>query len=151
NNTAPSRVSNPTLNFGQVSVGTSSILTLFFRNKDPKGGTFLNVELFTIGVNDSHYQLINPPALPFCLGEGKSVPIQLKFTPTTSGLLSAVLTLTSSGPDEGGETFRVQLVGSGQSQSVFKTSPSSLNFGSVRVGQNAEKTLTITNTGGAPD
>src|SRR5262249_8226003 len=40
---------------------------------------------------------------------------------------------------------------SGQSQSVFKTSPSSLNFGSVRVGQNAEKTLTITNTGGAPD
>lgn len=72
---------------------------------------------------------------PVSLAAGKSVTFTVQFLPTTSGILSGKLTVTSNAP-----TLSVALSGIGLKAGSLAFSPSTISFGSVTVGSTATKT-----------
>ncbi|WP_254512688.1 choice-of-anchor D domain-containing protein [Anatilimnocola floriformis] len=88
---------------------------------------------------------------------GASASITLRYTPTALGSISGLLNLVSNDADEG--TFAINLTGNGLpgpapeiNVNVGTTaiqSGDAINFGSVAVGNTANQTITIKNTGTA--
>ena len=76
------------------------------------------------------------------LAPGASCIISAKFTPTASGTRTGTLSITDDAP---GSPQMISLTGTG---TVVSLSPSTLNFGSVKVGTSSStQTITLTNVG----
>lgn len=75
------------------------------------------------------------------LAAGKSCTIDVTFKPTQRGTRTGTLSVTDNAP---GSPQKVSLTGVG---TVVEVNPTSLNFGSVQVGQQKTLTTTLTNTG----
>jgi hypothetical protein len=149
----------PSLTFGNVPVGTpvTKTVTLTSKGADPLfvGGTdpLATATPPTIaGPNLTQYAVSAAPGADTCTGTsvapGATCTIAVTYTPA-AGASSATLTiLTNAGPQD------VAL--SGQSLPAATVTPAStstapVSFGSVVVGAtSASKTVTLTNTGGAP-
>ena len=133
------------INFGQVTVGTSSSQTLSIGNSPNAFRTLLQVTSITS--QDSHFSVKLPGPLPFCLAAGQSVQIQVLFSPSTNGPVDSrlqILSSSKSSPD----FVAVSGTGIGGKASL-KVSPSSLNFGEVKVGKSSTETFSILNQGTA--
>lgn len=75
---------------------------------------------------------------------GKSCTISVTFTPGATGNRSATLSVADNAA---GSPQTVTLSGAGSSQASVSLSPTSINFGTVSLGANAPKLVTVTNTG----
>src|SRR5882724_3058054 len=118
------KASPANLSFGQKAIGTSTTLPIVLTNTHSHAQTLSGIQ--TLGSEFS----VSVPSFPLSLGAGKSVTLNVKFTPTTVGLTGGNVFV--SGP-----ALNLPLQGTGASSAgaVLSISPATLNFGKVMVGQ----------------
>jgi hypothetical protein len=130
---------NPlSLNFGSVLVGSNQTLSETLTNA---GGSSLTVtQVNATGTGFS----VSGLSLPLTLGAGQSQPFGVIFAPSAAGSSSGNLAIVSSSTP----TINVALSGNGLSAGALTSSPSSIAFGNVQVGNNQHLSETLTNSGG---
>ena len=137
---------NP-LAFGEQRVGvTSAAQKVLVSNATGSGPiTITSVSVGTGGP----FALVTPPAMPLTLAAGGSTELSVTFTPSSEGVVSGILTLTTS--DKDFSTATVSLTGTGV-KPVLALSPNPLAFGEQRVGVTsaAQKVLVSNATGSGP-
>jgi len=97
----------------------------------------------SVTTNHSDYTV---DALPFVLAAGESRALAVTFQPSSLGVIDAVLSVFSDDPDTPVAT--APLYGQGMEPPEISLSPA-LIVSALRTGENAEQTLTISNSGGA--
>jgi len=145
---------NPsTLNFGSVFVGTSKTQPVTLTNS---GGSKLTVTQATLSGTDFTFSGLT---YPVTLAGGQSVTGYATFTPQSSGTDSGMVSIsfstqTSNGKGHNGlssssGTVTLPVSGTGTASGQLTTTPTSLAFGSVQVGNSQTLAETLTNSGGA--
>jgi len=133
--------SNPTsLNFGSVTVGSNQSLSETVTNT---GGSSVTISQATISGTGFSLSGITTP---LTLSAGQSTTFSVKFAPTSAASASGNVTLTSTASNP---TLTIPLTGTGVTQGTLGSNPTSLNFGSVTVGNNQSLSETVTNAGGS--
>jgi len=133
--------SNPTsLAFGNVQVGNNASLSETLTNT---GGSSLTISATT--ASGSGFSL-NGLSLPLTLTAGQSTSFTVLFSPTASGAASGTVSITSNGSNP---NLSIPLSGTGVTQGALGANPTSLVFGSVQVGNSANLSETLTNSGGS--
>jgi len=130
---SPSSVS-----FGQITVGSKSILPVVLSNP-----SFGKVVLTTYQVSGGGYSL-SGPALPLTLRRGESATLNVTFAPLVAGTSNGSLSLPGAGL-----TIPLTGSGSGTTTGQLTISPASLAFGSIDVGSTNTQSSTLTASGGA--
>ncbi|MBK9099346.1 MAG: choice-of-anchor D domain-containing protein [bacterium] len=129
-------ISPPSLNFGNVVVGTGSTLQSTISNTGTSDLVISNI------TSSAGQFTFSPNVFPITILAGGSQIVDVTFTPTATGLLTGDLTITHNAT--GSPTvYSVQ----GTGVAGFSISPPSLNFGSVVVGTGSTLQSTISNTG----
>ncbi|MBX5483555.1 MAG: choice-of-anchor D domain-containing protein [Myxococcaceae bacterium] len=135
---------NPTsLNFTQVNLGASAVRTFNITNSG-------NQPLVVSGISFSGSAAVDfstPQTTPFTVTAGASQTVTIQFNPTLVGQRNATATVASNDPLNPG--LQVSLAGEGIAPNI-SASPLSLNFGQVRVGQQAQLPVTVQNSGSGP-
>jgi hypothetical protein len=127
------------LSFGNVPLGSKTTLSETLTNS---GGSSLTVtQVNATGTGFS----ISGLTLPLTLAAGQSQPFSVTYTPQSAGTVSGNLAIINTGATS---TVNVPLSGGSQGAGVITPNPSSLNFGSVQVGNNQALPETLINTGG---
>ncbi|MBI2877784.1 MAG: choice-of-anchor D domain-containing protein [Candidatus Tectomicrobia bacterium] len=131
---------NPeSLDFGEVFVGTSRDQSFVIQN----AGT-ADLTVTSLLVNKPELSLVSV-ALPFTLAPGLSQTVSVRFTPTSTGSKSALLTLLSNDPDE--PTKTMALSGQGMPAADLALDPPNLDFGEVGLNVVKELSLKVINRG----
>jgi hypothetical protein len=131
----------PSLNLGSVSVGSSQSQMLTISNN---GGSGLTISGATL--NGTGYS-VSGLTCPYTLAPGASAGLSVVFAPTTTGTNNATLTLASNASDP---SVSISLTGSGTSSSgTLSVAPSSMNFGSVTIGNTQSQSGSLTASGGS--
>ena len=128
------------VNFGSVVVGNNQTTTETLTNS---GGTSLKIT--AASASGSGFSM-SGLALPVTLSVGQSVSFSVKFAPTVTGSAAGNVTITSDGSNP---TLAIPLSGDGAADGSLTANPSSVNFGSVVVGNNQTTAETLTNSGGS--
>jgi len=133
--TAPSSVS-----FGNVTTGSTQSQTVTLTNS---GGTSASISQASVtGAGLS----ISALTLPLSLGAGQSTSFQLTFSPTSAGIVSGGLTITSTANNA---NLSMAVTGTGVAPGALALNPANVSFGSVTVGSSQNQPVTITNSGGS--
>ncbi|HXU77865.1 MAG TPA: choice-of-anchor D domain-containing protein, partial [Methylomirabilota bacterium] len=127
-------VSPALLDFGSVII--SQIATQSFE--------LVNTGAVTLTGNITTSQPFDLPTSSLTLGAGQTGLIAVTFSPLTSGSFSNIIVFNTSGG-----TITNSVLGIGLTPPQLAILPSSINFGTVAVGTNAQASFTVTNTGGA--
>lgn len=123
------------LDFGNVLVGSS--LDKSFTITNAGGGTLTG----TVAESCTPYAFVSGGG-SFALGPNQSRVVVVRFAPTSTGSQPCTIdTGTSACAD-------VNCTGTGEPVPVCQVTPTSLDFGIVPVGNTADRTFTIKNTGG---
>jgi hypothetical protein len=133
---------NPTsLSYGTVQTGSNKPLTEILTNS---GGSSLTITQATpTGAGYS----INGLSLPLTLVAGQSSPsFNVVFAPQSASTVNGNLAIISNASNP---TLNIPLSGTGVTPATLTPTQSSLNFGSVQVGNNKSLPETVTNTGGS--
>ncbi|MFN8512852.1 MAG: choice-of-anchor D domain-containing protein [Chloroflexia bacterium] len=132
------------LNFGQLSVGTSSTLGVLITNTG--GGP---VSISSVGGLAGPYSITGTTCTNVTLGAGESCAVTVQFSPGAAGYFADALEVSNTIP---AVIASSAVVGSAVAAPTpaLTISPAVLNFGSVSVGANASQTVTLSNTGSAP-
>ncbi|MBI5836189.1 MAG: choice-of-anchor D domain-containing protein [Candidatus Eisenbacteria bacterium] len=126
---------NPTsLAFGAVTVGQTSDKTFTLTNT---GGGTLSGTVSTGGC--AGFSIVGDAT--YSLSGSQSKTFTVRYAPTGAGAQNCNI-------NAGAGCSSVGATGTGQLAPVCQVSTATLNFGSVTVGQTADRTFTITNTGG---
>jgi hypothetical protein len=83
---------------------------------------------------------------PLAINASKTTTFTVRFAPTITGAASGTVTITSDAPNP---SLSLRLTGTGLAPGALGASPTSLNFGTVKVGSNQALAETLTNTGGS--
>lgn len=130
------------LNFGSVSAGNFSDLTLNVTNPGTQPAVvFLPV---ITGTNQTEFSFLNSASFPDTLAPQEVKTITVRFSPATIGTKSAqlqILSNASSSPDI------VELSGTGGSALELTLSTNLLDFGTVDTDNFSERILSVTNSG----
>jgi hypothetical protein len=133
--------SSPTsLAFGSLQVGNNQALSGSLTNT---GGS--SVTISQVGISGTGFTL-SGMTTPVTLGAGQSASFSASFTPQSAGSASGSVTITSNASNP---TLTIPLSGTGVAAGALGSSPTSLAFGSVQVGNNEALSETVTNTGGS--
>jgi hypothetical protein len=138
---APAVTLSPTsLNFGNVSVGTTSpAQNVTLTNT---GNGTLNITSIVAGASYGQTNTCGSS-----LGAGLACTISVTFSPTGSGTVNGTLSITDNAS---GSPQTVSLTGVGVTAPAVSLSPTSLTFNSINVGTtSAAQNVTLTNTGSA--
>jgi len=132
--------SNPTtLSFGNVTDGSNQSLSATVTNT---GGS--NVTISTATISGIGFTL-SGISTPLTVNAGQSTTFTVKFAPTTAGAASGTVTISSNASNP---TLTVSLSGTGTSAvGTLSISPSTLNLGSVTVGNSGSATGQLTASG----
>ncbi len=129
-----------TVDFGGVTLGQAAEQALTVRND----GT-LELTVSKIESSDPAFTVAGDSA--FALAPGASKALTVRFAPTAVGSQEATLSIESNDADQ--PTVAVELSGTGVGVPTIAVEPSQLDFASVLIGQSAEQSLTVRNTGSA--
>ncbi len=123
------------LSFGQVNVGSSTVLPVVVSSPSSR------VVLTAYQVAGTGYT-VSGPALPVTIRRGQSITLNVTFAPSASGTSNGSVFLPGPG-------LTIPLTGSGASSTAgqLTLSPSSLAFGNVDVGSTSTLSSTITASG----
>jgi hypothetical protein len=131
-------VAAPTLNFGNVQVGSNQTLSESLTNS---GGSSVTITQATASTGFSVSNL----TLPLTLTPGQSFTFGVVFAPTTSGSVVGTISVASNASNP---QLQIALAGTGNAAAgQLGVNPGALNFGSVVVGQSHSMTATLTATG----
>jgi hypothetical protein len=130
------------LNFENVIIGGSRSLALTVRNT---GTSPLTVSAIS---SNAQFSVVSPTT-SFTVSAGGQQTVTVQFTPSAVGAQTATLTITSNAAST--PTVTVSLTGNGVAPAApnIDVMPTSLDFGSVTVGQSRDLTLMIRNLGSA--
>ena len=141
--TAEISVAPEGLDFGQVTVGTSSDLGLTLGNH---GEAVLQVSALSFSPSGEGFSMHLPPSLPAEIQPGGTLGLTVRYAPDAVESNSSTLTISNSDPTRG--TLSVSVVGAGVDPSPrIAVEPEPLAFGSVDV--DAELVLLVKNEGTA--
>jgi hypothetical protein len=127
-------------NFGGVSVGGQQSQTVTLTNN---GATSVNI--VQSAVSGSGFQM-SGLSTPVTLNPSQSTSFTVSFAPTTTGGASGTVSIAS---DASNPVLKMGLTGTGVSAGVLGSTPASLSFGTVPVGNKQTLSETLTNTGGS--
>ncbi|MER6098512.1 choice-of-anchor D domain-containing protein [Streptomyces sp. NPDC001728] len=140
--TKPGLVASPgTLDFGTVATTTRKALGVTFTNTGTADETVSGVSL-----PGAPFSASDPPPAGTVVPPRQSVMVQVAYAPTSSGQNTGTLAVT--GPNG---TASVALTGeavTGRAQ--LTVTPTSTDFGAVKVGESVTRTFDISNTGNIP-
>src|SRR5271166_1430852 len=125
--------------FGTVQDGTSQSQTETITNASAQSFTISQATFSGIGFSYTGL------SLPLTLAPNQSATFAVVFAPTTAGPDNATLALTVSGSTT---PLDFAVSGIGAPAATLATTPASLSFTNVQVGQNQAQTETVKNTGG---
>ena len=129
------------LNFGNVSIGSSQSQALTVSNTGGSSLTISSASVAGIGFT------VSGPALPYSLAPGASTKLSVTFSPTTSGTDTANLAIASTATDS---SVTVALSGSASTTiGALGVTPGALNFGSVTIGSTQTQGGSVTASGGS--
>ena len=128
------------ISFGTVVVGTSQTVADTLTNT---GGS--SVTISSAAVTGAGFS-VSGLSLPVMLNPGQSANINVKFSPTAVGSPSGSLTITSDGSNP---TLTIPLGGNAVADGALTANPSTVNFGTLVVGNNQTISETLTNSGGS--
>jgi len=132
-------VTNPaTLSFGNVQVGKSSSQFETITNTGQS-----TVTISQANTNNAAYSY-SGLSLPASVGTNQSITFTVTFAPGAVGATNGTLSLVS---DADNSPTSVSLTGTGAAQGQLGASPSTLNFGSVVVGNHAALNGSLTASG----
>ena len=136
-------VTPPNIDFGNVQVGDHPQQTITIKN----AGTEV-LTLNSISSTVVPFSIVSNSCspVPFTLAMGNSCQVIVKFAPTLAGVSSSSITISSDDPDEG--TVNISLNGTGILLPNINLSTTMIDFHSVPVASSAQRTLTVSNTGG---
>ncbi|HZW80302.1 MAG TPA: choice-of-anchor D domain-containing protein, partial [Candidatus Deferrimicrobiaceae bacterium] len=126
--------------FGNVTVGSQSSQTVTLTNNTASSVTISQAVLSGSGFS------LSGLSTPLALNAGANTTFSILFAPLATGSVSGNLAITSNAVDP---TLSMTLSGAGIAAGVLGASPTSLEFGSVQVGNNQALSGTVTNTGGS--
>jgi Abnormal spindle-like microcephaly-assoc'd, ASPM-SPD-2-Hydin len=128
------------LDFGTVVIGSSKTLTDTITN-----ASAANVSISSSAASNADFR-ITAPAFPLVLSAGQSASLTLVFTPHAAGQPSGKVAIMSDAA--GSSEIDLMVGGKAVSAGKLVTSPATVSFGQVRVGQTQTQTATLTNSGG---
>ena len=141
--------------YASQAVGTTSAVQYVLLINP--GDTAITVNSYSTGTGNFSVTNYNCSAVPFILNPGSSCNVAVRFTPTSAGALSDLLTVHSSA---GNATASLTGTGLAASMTIGLTPASPMNSGSVVVGQTSGANgssdgqtgdlVSIRNTGTAP-
>ncbi len=135
-------LSNSTLNFGNVPIGSESQQAITITNT---GGT--DLQLGNLGTDNGDYSFPGNVCSTAIIAPNTYCTLSVRFAPTSPGASTGTMTIPSNAASS---TDTVALSGFGASAQVSLSS-SALSFGDVDVGTSSSpQSLTLTNTGKAP-
>lgn len=125
------------LTFGSVVIGHSETQVVVVTN----GGS----TSVTVSAMKSSGSAFTPSAvsLPLTLAAGKSVSLNVTFSPTAVGWIQAGITFTSNASNK---ALQLTLGGTGATSNSLGASPASVSFGQVAVGAKSTLPVVLTNT-----
>lgn len=124
------------LNFGNVTVHHTETQLVVLKNTGQR-----TVTVLALKVSGSEFGISHLP-MPFRLAAGRSVTLNVRFTPTATGSAGGGLTFTSNAANS---TLRLSLAGAGVTSEAVKASPASVSFGRVAMGSSSKLPLVLTN------
>ena len=119
------------LSFSAVAVGNSVTLPLTVANTSSSATATVS----QLTISGTGYSLVSPPSLPATLTPGQQLNLTIKFTPPSGGSLNGNLQIVS---DASNSPTNVACSGTGVAPGQLAASPSSMNFGNVMIGNNAQ-------------
>lgn len=126
------------LDFGDRAVGSSMTMTVNITNTDTKPES-----ISSVGPPAAPFTAAGLPAVGSTISAGASVAVSVTYRPTAAAASASALTV--SGP---AGSVTVRLAGTGVDGTArLVTSPSTVAFGQVPVGQSVTKSFDISNTG----
>jgi len=130
---------NPTSNsFGSVQVGSSASQ---YQSVTNSGGS--NVSISQANVSGSGFS-ISGLSLPITLTSGQSYTFSTVFAPTCSGTATGSIAIVSNASNS---SLTIALSGTATASGQLLLSPTTLDFGSITVGQNKSLTATLSTSG----
>ena len=128
--------------FGKVEVGSSSSFSIHLTNTGKK-----SLRILTRSKQGSEFSFGHFGPLPITLRPGTTVQLPIVFKPTVPGHVTGSFTLVSTALDK---RLLITVAGTGVStaNSTLTVTPSTLNFGSVTVGQSATLSATLSAANG---
>lgn len=133
-------LTNASLNFGTVAVGTSKSLQDTVTNSSTS-----SVTINSILGSSSSLQVVGLTQ-PQVLAAGQSATFKVQYQPSASGTLSQTISFVGANSQV---LASIVTTGSASSGGVLTLNPTPLSFGSVAVGSNQKTNVTISNTGTA--
>jgi len=127
------------LDFGAVNIGAEGSLTFQISNE----GSY---ELTVSSINSTDNQFTASPS-SISVSAGANASITVAFTPLSTGIFPAALTIASNDPYEGTVTMDMTGQGLPQLMPVISVSPGSFDFGAVVIGSSSSTQVDIANQG----
>ena len=124
--------------FGSVQVGSSASQ---YQSVTNSGGS--NVNISQANVSGSGFS-ISGLSLPITLTPGQSYTFSTAFSPKSSGTASGSIVIVS---DASNSNLSIALSGTATASGQLLLSPTTLDFGSITVGQNKSLTATLSASG----
>ncbi len=125
--------------FGTVTIGSQSSQVVTLTNN-----TTSTVNISQASVSGSGFQL-SGITTPLALNAGQNTTFTVTFAPQSAGSATGSVTITSDAPNP---SLTITLSGMGATPGVLGANPTSLDFGTVKVGGNQALSETLTNSGG---
>ena len=130
--------SDSSLDFSNVQVGSTNTLSETLTNT---GGT--SVTVTQANVSGTGFK-VTGLSLPLTLSAGQSFTFGTVFAPTSGGSATGSISVVS---DASNSTVTISMAGTATVAGQLAVSPSTLNFGSVTVGQSKSLSASLTATG----
>jgi hypothetical protein len=134
-------MSPSTINFGDVTVGSTSDQTVTVANTGNS-----NVSVSAANVTGTGFSVVGFVA--GTLTPGQTMMFTARFAPSASGAVAGSITLTSTATNN--PTVTLAGTGAAPPPGQLTINPNGIDFGSVVVGSNATNTITLTNIGSSP-
>ena len=147
--TAPSPVvvnmsiAPPSLNFGSVNVGQSVDQTITITNQASSTAVLTG----NVGTLSAPFSVVSGEGA-FNLAPGESVTVTVRYSPTIAGSASASFPITHDATNQTSPT-NISLSGTGVNVSVISVTPTSNNYGNVKVKRSSTVSFVVKNSGKA--
>jgi uncharacterized protein (TIGR03437 family) len=133
-------LSSNSLTFGNVTVGQTKDLSLAVSNTGSAALTVSSMTISGVGFN------LVSPSTPFTVQPGGSQTVTVRCAPASAAILAGTVTISSN---DANSQASISLSGTGVAAATpaLGVNPTSLNFGTVTVGQTKDMTVALSNTG----